>query len=61
MDKKRFNKLLLRMGNNNSWSSAGVLGPLSFLLYIHDLMNAIPELATPILFADDTKTKKMVS
>jgi hypothetical protein len=31
-----------------------VLGPLLFLLYINNLPNAILQIATPILFADDT-------
>jgi hypothetical protein len=31
-----------------------ILAPLFFLLYINDLPNAISELSTPILFADDT-------
>jgi hypothetical protein len=35
-------------------SQGSVLGPLLFLLYINDLLNAIIQNATPILFADDT-------
>jgi hypothetical protein len=31
-----------------------ILGPLFFLLCINDLPNAISDLSTPILFADDT-------
>ena len=31
-----------------------VLGPLLFLLYVNDLPNAISDMSTPILFADDT-------
>jgi len=31
-----------------------IMGPLFFLLYIKVLPNAISDLSTPILFADDT-------
>jgi hypothetical protein len=31
-----------------------ILGPLFFLIYINDLPNAISNLSTPILFANDT-------
>jgi hypothetical protein len=30
-----------------------ILGPLLFLLYVNDLLNAISDLSKPVLFADD--------
>jgi len=41
------------MGRCETWYSAGVLGPLLFLIHINDISLSISKLANPILFADD--------
>ena len=45
----------------SSWESAidgvpqgSILGPLSFLLYVNDMKNAVSDISNPVLYADNT-------